>query len=117
MPEDDRLRRLASDLTDRFSRMLRSYLERLRRPEEEDAALDQYLRKVQIFLSHSKRDRDGERIAKLIREALFHRRLGYLFRRPRHPHRRPLRSRLAGGESGRLDHGPAFVAGPSCPDC
>jgi hypothetical protein len=69
--EEQRLRRLTSDLTYQFSRMLRSYLEQLRRPDEPVAALDQYLRKVQIFLSHSKRDRDGERIAKLIREALF----------------------------------------------
>lgn len=71
MEDADRLRRLTSDLTYQFSRMLRSYLERLRRPTEEDAALDQYLRKVQIFLSHSKHDQDGERIAKLIREAMF----------------------------------------------
>lgn len=70
-PENDRLRHLTLDLTYQFSRMLRSYLERLRRPDEEDAALEQYLRKVQIFLSHSKHDHDGERIAKLIREALF----------------------------------------------
>jgi len=69
--EGDRLRRLTSDLTYQFSRMLRSYLERLRRPVEEEGALEQYLRKVQIFLSHSKRDPDGERIAKLIRERLF----------------------------------------------
>lgn len=71
MGEADRLVRLTSDLTYQFSRMLRSYLERLRRPEEEDAALDQYLRKVQVFISHSKRDPDGERIAKLVRKALF----------------------------------------------
>ena len=71
MPNEDRLRRLKSDLTYQFSRMLRSYLERLRRPDEEEAALEQYLRKVQILLSHSKHDRDGERIAKLIRKALF----------------------------------------------
>lgn len=69
--EEQRLRRLTSDLTYQFTRMLRAYLERLRRPDEEDAALEQYLRKVQIFLSHSKRDPDGERIAKLIRDALF----------------------------------------------
>jgi hypothetical protein len=71
LEEGQRLRRLTSDLTYQFSRMLRSYLERLRRPTEEDAALDQYLRKVQIFLSHSKHDQDGGRIAKLVRETLF----------------------------------------------
>jgi len=71
MADSERFRRLTSDLTYQFSRMLRSYLERLRRPEEADAELNQYLRKVQIFLSHSKRDQDGERIAKLVRERLF----------------------------------------------
>jgi hypothetical protein len=68
---DQKLQHLTSDLTYQFSRMLRSFLERIRRPAEADADLEQYLRKVQIFLSHSKRDRDGERIAKLIREAIF----------------------------------------------
>lgn len=71
LEDNQRVRRLTSDLTYQFSRMLRSYLERLRRPTEEEAALNQYLRKVQIFLSHSKHDRDGGRIAKLVRETLF----------------------------------------------
>lgn len=64
------LHRLTSDLTYQFCRMLRSYLEQLRRPEEDEEALEKYLRKVQIFLSHSKRDNDGERIAQLIRQEL-----------------------------------------------
>lgn len=68
---DARLRRLTSDLTYQFCRMLRSYLEHLRRPDEEEAALEQYLKKVQVFLSHSKHDGDGERIARLIREQIF----------------------------------------------
>lgn len=71
MNDEQRLRRLTSDLTYQFCRMLRSYLEQLRRPDEDEAALEQYLKKVQIFLSHSKRDADGERIAKLIRQQLF----------------------------------------------
>lgn len=50
--------------------MLRSYLEQLRRPDENEGALEKYLRKVQIFLSHSKRDNDGERIAQLVRQKL-----------------------------------------------
>jgi len=62
--------RLIGELTYEFCRMLRHYLEHLRRPAEEDAALEKYLKKVQIFLSHSKHDGDGERIAKLIRERL-----------------------------------------------
>lgn len=69
--EKQRVRRLISGLTYQFARMLRSYLERLRHPADEDEALERYLKKVQVFLSHSKRDNDGERIAKLIRQALF----------------------------------------------
>lgn len=71
MHEDDRMVRLTSDLSYQFARMLRSYLERLKHPTETDAALEHYLRKVQVFLSHSKRDDDGERIAKLVRQAIF----------------------------------------------
>jgi TIR domain len=69
--EGARTGRLISSLTYQFARMLRSYLERLRHPADEDEALERYLRKVQVFLSHSKRDGDGERIAKVIRHALF----------------------------------------------
>jgi hypothetical protein len=50
--------------------MLRSYLERLRRPEEAEDALIPYLRKVEVFLSHSKHDAYGEHIAMRIREKL-----------------------------------------------
>ena len=50
--------------------MLRHYLEHLRHPAEEEDALEKYLQKVQIFLSHSKHDDDGERIANLIRDHL-----------------------------------------------
>lgn len=67
----ERERRLIAGLTYQFSRMLRSYLERLKHPEEEDEALEQYLRKVGVFLSHSKRDPHGERIANLIRDHLY----------------------------------------------
>uniref|UniRef100_UPI003F4919C2 toll/interleukin-1 receptor domain-containing protein n=1 Tax=Cupriavidus taiwanensis TaxID=164546 RepID=UPI003F4919C2 len=67
---EQRLHRLTSDLTYQFCRMLRSYLEQLRRPDEDEEALDKYLRKVQIFLSHSKHDDDGERIAQHIRQML-----------------------------------------------
>lgn len=69
--EGARTRRLISSLTYQFARMLRSYLERLRHPTDEDEALERYLKKVQVFLSHSKRDDNGERIAKVIRQALF----------------------------------------------
>jgi hypothetical protein len=68
---EEKLRRLTSDLTYQFCRMLRSYVEQLRRPTEDEVTLLQYLRKVQIFLSHSKRDPHGELIAKRIRKQLF----------------------------------------------
>ena len=38
--------------------------------EADDKGLEHYLEKVQIFLSHSKHDRDGERIAESIRDWL-----------------------------------------------
>jgi len=62
--------RLISKLTYEFCRMLRHYLEHILRPDKEDAELEKYLQRVQIFLSHSKHDGDGERIAKLIRDRL-----------------------------------------------
>ena len=69
--ERPRTRRMIASLSYQFARMLRSYLERLRHPADEDEELIRYLKKVQVFLSHSKRDCDGERIAKVIRQALF----------------------------------------------
>jgi hypothetical protein len=69
--QEERVRRLISCLTYQFCRMLRHYLELLKHPGEEEDALEKYLRKVQIFLSHSKHDADGERLARLIREQLF----------------------------------------------
>lgn len=71
LDQPTKLQRLTSDLTYQFSRMLRVYLERLRHPMAEEEALLSYLKKVQIFLSHSKRDKDGEEIAEKIRLALF----------------------------------------------
>jgi len=63
-------RRLISELSYEFSRMLRHYLEHLRHPSEDGEALEKYLKKVQVFLSHSKHDDDGERIANMIRDRL-----------------------------------------------
>lgn len=65
-----RTKRLLSELTYEYCRMLRHFLEHLRRPDEDEAALEAYLRKVQIFLSHSKHDGVGERVARLIRDCL-----------------------------------------------
>ncbi|MHC2295863.1 toll/interleukin-1 receptor domain-containing protein [Rhizobium mongolense] len=66
----ERLTRLLGELTYEFCRMLRHYLEHLKRPAEPEAALEGYLKKVQIFLSHSKHDQDGERIARTVRDRL-----------------------------------------------
>lgn len=66
----ERGRRLTAALTYAFCRLLRHYLEHLTRPEEEEEALEAYLKKVQIFLSHSKHDRHGEEIARNIRSRL-----------------------------------------------
>ncbi|KVT68764.1 toll/interleukin-1 receptor domain-containing protein [Burkholderia ubonensis] len=63
--------RLTSELTYEFCRMLRHYLEHLKRPGEDSEALIRYLQKVQIFLSHSKHDNDGEGIAYRIRQHLY----------------------------------------------
>lgn len=68
---DGREQRLLTTLTYQFCRMLRSYLEHLKRPAEPEEELEQYLKKVEIFLSHSKHDPNGVRIATLIRDALF----------------------------------------------
>lgn len=65
-----RTTRLLSELTYEYCRMLRHFLERLQHPDEDDAALEAYLRKVQIFLSHSKHDDAGERVARMIRDHL-----------------------------------------------
>ncbi|MGE0672841.1 MAG: toll/interleukin-1 receptor domain-containing protein [Methylibium sp.] len=65
-----RTNQLLSELTYEYCRMLRHFLEHLRHPDEDEAALEAYLRKVQIFLSHSKHDDTGERTARQIRDRL-----------------------------------------------
>ena len=69
-PEANRRRRLVRELAYGFSRMLRHYLEHLKRPEKDEIELERYLKKVEIFLSHSKHDKDGERITRKIRDWL-----------------------------------------------
>jgi hypothetical protein len=70
MAIEEKQRRLIADITYQLCRMLRSYLEHLKRPAEPEEELLQYLKKVEIFLSHSKHDDDGERIARRIRDYL-----------------------------------------------
>ena len=65
-----RRQHLIRELSYEFSRMLRHYIEHLKRPEASDEALERYLEKVQIFLSHSKHDGYGMRLAQEIRHWL-----------------------------------------------
>lgn len=55
--------RLVTALSYQFCRMMRQYLEHLERPNVPQGDLSTYLRKVEIFLSHSKHDSDGVDIA------------------------------------------------------
>lgn len=69
---EDKVFKLIGLLTFQFCRMLRHYLEHLRRPDEARQALLRFLKKVDIFLSHSKHDKNdaGEQVAKAIRKKL-----------------------------------------------
>jgi hypothetical protein len=64
----ERENRLIAGLSYQFCRMLRLFLSSREHNIEDEEALEQYLRKIDVFLSHSKHDAYGERIAKLIRE-------------------------------------------------
>lgn len=63
-----REQRLVSSLTYEFSRMLRYRLDLFRHPEVAETPLAGYLEKVQVFISHSKHDDDGEPVARSIRD-------------------------------------------------
>ena len=64
-PDADRTRRLVSDLTHEFCRMLRH---RLQSAGGGAAALERYLEKIRVFISHSKHDGDGESVGRSIRD-------------------------------------------------
>ena len=66
----DRTRRLMSDLTHEFCRMLRHRLDHPASAADGEVPLDRYLDKIQVFLSHSKHDHDnsGESVANGIRD-------------------------------------------------
>ena len=74
--EEDREQCLINDLTYQFCRMLRAYLASLQNPSASDCDLEQYLKPVEVFLSHTKHDSDGKRIANIIRDRL-HQGKGY----------------------------------------
>ncbi len=68
-PNEDRIQRLTSDLTHEFCRMLRHRIDMLRGSGgDRDAALERYLKKIQVFISHSKHDGDGEPVGCAIRD-------------------------------------------------
>ena len=67
---EQRQQQLVGKLTYEYCRMLRHYLEHLRHPTEAENTLAQYLRKVQVFLSHSKHDDSGSQIACSIRDRI-----------------------------------------------
>ena len=67
---EQRQQELVGKLTYEFCRMLRHYLEHLRHPTEAEEALGRYLRRVQIFLSHSKHDERGAQIACAVRDRI-----------------------------------------------
>ena len=65
----ERQRRLLRDLTHEFSRMLRLRLKG-RQPTDKAGSITEYLRKIQVFLSHSKHDDHGVHVANSIRNWL-----------------------------------------------
>lgn len=67
---NERQVQLIRELAYEFCRMLRHFLEHLKHPTDDAPALEAYLKKVQIFLSHSKHDEFGEKIADSIRDQL-----------------------------------------------
>lgn len=69
-PDEEKERRLVRELKYTFSRMLRHRLAELRHPSEDRDSLGDYLKKVQVFLSHSKHDAYGESVACKLRRWL-----------------------------------------------
>ena len=67
-PDADPARRLTSDLTHEFCRMLRHRLDRIESTAGGEAPLERYLEKIRVFLSHSKHDDSGESVARSIRD-------------------------------------------------
>ena len=66
-PDDEKEHQLVRELTDTFIRMLRYYLALLQHTGDGHSALDDYLTNVQVFLSHSKHDGQGETVADALR--------------------------------------------------
>ena len=65
-----RIRRLLRDLTLAVVRMLKTYLRNRSATLSEGEAMNEYLQNVRVFLSHSKNDSHGKKIARKIRNWL-----------------------------------------------
>ena len=65
-----RQQRLIRKLAYEFARMLRHHLHSLRLPEGDEPQLEEYLQKIQTFLSYSKHDGHGKDVAESIRRWL-----------------------------------------------
>ena len=66
--DTDPVRRLTSDLTHEFCRMLRHRLDPFGSIAGGEPPLERYLEKIRVFLSHSKHDDSGESVAHSIRD-------------------------------------------------
>jgi len=66
MSDTDRYTRLMSDLTHEFCRLLRHRLDESRLGNE--PSFERLLEKIQVFISHSKHDGDGEVVARAVRD-------------------------------------------------
>ena len=64
----ERALRLTTVLTHEFCRVLRHRLGQLQPGSGGPAAIERYLEKVRVFISHSKHDGDGERVGRAIRD-------------------------------------------------
>lgn len=74
--EDSHKPKLSSALSYEFCRMLRSYLALLEHPSESESTIGPYLKKVEIFLSHSKHDQHGRQLAQEIRDHIYNNTIG-----------------------------------------
>lgn len=65
--KEKKAQRLIRELTHEFCRMLRHRLGSHDESQSEDTAATSYLKKIQVFISHSKHDEDGKSIARSVR--------------------------------------------------
>lgn len=71
LTDEERRTRLLSDVTYQLCRMMRLYAEHLRHGVDDEYDIVRYMQKIEIFISHSKNDMYGEKVAHNIRDHLF----------------------------------------------